>query len=131
MEAAAWDGAGITSSTARNNPFGNTTEALTSKTFNGKRIAIRQLASPGDAAGCQIVFISDAEKANLSQLLPQLQRLPVLTVGESEGFAETGGMINLSSDKNKVRLEINPDAAQKAGLTISSQLLKLATLVKS
>ena len=53
----------------------------------------------------------------------------VLTVGEQEGFAVRGGIVNLTKEKNKVRFEINLDAAKRAGLKMSSQLLKLAKVI--
>jgi hypothetical protein len=53
----------------------------------------------------------------------------VLTVGDTDGFAQRGGAINFTLQARKVRFEINPAAAEQAGLKMSSQLLKLATLV--
>jgi hypothetical protein len=54
----------------------------------------------------------------------------VLTVGESEGFLERGGMINFVVKGKNVRLEINLVAAEAAGLKISSRLLAIADIVK-
>lgn len=54
----------------------------------------------------------------------------VLTVGEFEGFAKRGGMINFIIVDNRIAFEINIDAARRAGLSISSQLLKLAEIVR-
>jgi hypothetical protein len=55
----------------------------------------------------------------------------VLTVGETQGFADGGGIINFIEENNKIRFEINAEAARRTGLNISSELLKLARLVKS
>jgi hypothetical protein len=52
--------------------------------------------------------------------------VPVLTVGETERFTQTGGMINFIMEGNKIRFEINDETAKKAGLKISSKLLSLA-----
>jgi hypothetical protein len=54
----------------------------------------------------------------------------VLTVGDTEGFTEAGGMINLTIVDQRVHFEINPDAARRAGMKISSKLLSLAKIVK-
>jgi hypothetical protein len=51
----------------------------------------------------------------------------VLTVGEVEGFTETGGMINFFREGTKIRFQINQGAATSAGLKISSKLLSLAS----
>jgi hypothetical protein len=55
----------------------------------------------------------------------------VLSVGEINGFAEQGGMVNLLLANKTVKIEINQAAAEQAGLQISAKLLKLARLVKS
>jgi hypothetical protein len=62
-------------------------------------------------------------------ILAGLKDASVLTVGETEGFAARGGIINFYIEGNRVRFEINPDAAHRSGLKISSQLLQLGKLV--
>ncbi len=52
-------------------------------------------------------------------------------MGESEGFAERGGIINLTVEKNKVHFEVNQVAAESAGLEISARLLSIAKIVKN
>ena len=59
-----------------------------------------------------------------------LKRSSTLTIGGTEGFATLGGIINLAIEGNKLRFEINPLAADRAGLKISSKLLNLARIVK-
>jgi len=53
----------------------------------------------------------------------------VLTVGDTSGFIESGGGINFLMEENKIRFDINLTAAEKAGLKIRSQLLRLAKRV--
>ena len=69
--------------------------------------------------------------AEAAEILKQIDAQPVLTVGEDGGFAASGGMIGILIDNEKPRLEVNPEAAETAKLTINSKLLKLATLVKT
>ena len=54
----------------------------------------------------------------------------MLTVGEMERFAAAGGMINFTMQEHKGRFEIYVDVTQRAGLKLSSQLLKLATIIR-
>ncbi len=54
---------------------------------------------------------------------------PVLTVGESNGFASEGGIVNLVLNDNKISMEINVAAAKKARLSISSKRLNLAKIL--
>ena len=106
-------------------------DALNGKQSKGRTLAVKQVASVKDLESCQIVFICASEKNRVTEILGQLKNSHVLTVSESDGFAAQGGIINFISEHNKVRFEINPDAAKRLGLTISSELLKLAKLVKS
>ena len=52
-----------------------------------------------------------------------------LTVGETEGFAVRGGIINLTAEGNKLHFEVNLLAAERAGLKISAKMLALAKIV--
>jgi hypothetical protein len=56
--------------------------------------------------------------------------LPILTVGETPRFLENGGIISLHVVDRKVRFEIDARAAARAGLTLSSQLMRLASNVR-
>ncbi len=66
---------------------------------------------------------------DLSQIIKALKGSPVLTVGETAGFLESGGIINFLMEDKKVRFEINVTAAKKNKLKISSKLLRLAKRV--
>jgi hypothetical protein len=84
-----------------------------------------------DLKGCQILFISKSERPRIGQILASLQGTGVLTVSDIEEFARKGGVIGFFMDGAKVRFEINPEAGQKAGLEISSKLMKLGRIVNS
>jgi hypothetical protein len=79
---------------------------------------------------CHIVFVPVTEKKQCDRILRGLQGSRTLTVGETEGFAVLGGMINLVIEENKVRFEINRLAADRAGLKIGARLLSIAKIVK-
>ncbi len=110
------------------NEFGNDMdEIIAGKEINGHPVQFKQLASPADAATCQILFISKSEKSRLSKILDGLHNTSVLTVSDLDNFVDNGGMIYLFlDDQRHVRFQIDNDAAKKAGLTISSKLLELA-----
>jgi len=98
------------------------------KTLRDKPVVVKRPADLDDN-DCQILFISDSRRAELARILRSVDGASVLTVGETDAFAERGGIINFRTDNDRIRFEINPEAAQNAGLEISSQLLKLATIV--
>jgi hypothetical protein len=112
-------------------PFGGALEeAVKGRSAGGHAIAVKHFKPGEESAACEIVFISGADARKMRAALGRLQHAAVLTVGEGSGFCHSGGVIAFEIEDNKVRLEINPDAAQRARLQISSKLLSLATLVR-
>jgi uncharacterized protein DUF4154 len=112
-------------------PFGDALEqTLRRKTLNGRPLAIKRFKDRQAARGCRVLFISASERKHLNALLTSLHGDPVLTVGDNESFAKAGGVIAFTLEDNRVRFEINVDAAQRAGLRISSKLLSLAKIVR-
>jgi hypothetical protein len=79
---------------------------------------------------CNILFVSTSERVHIDDLLQIVKSLPILTVGETPGFAERGGIIRFTVEDNRVRFEVNVDAAHLAQLTISSRLLTLARIIQ-
>ncbi len=111
------------------NPFGTLLdETIKDRTINGHRLVSRAVSTAAEAAACHIVFISRSEKERIGPLLASLKGRPVVTVSETKGFAQDGGIINLIILNGSVKLEINPTAAGEAGLKLSSKLLAIARI---
>jgi hypothetical protein len=104
-------------------------EAVQNRTAHSRPITVRRPSRAAEAGGCHVLFIGWTEPTLVDRALARLAERPILTVGELEGFAERGGMINIVKRDNRLRLKINLRAVESAGLRLSSQLLKLATLV--
>ncbi len=98
------------------------------KTVGGRKVEVRKFSAIRDLKPCHILFISSSEESSTSRILSAVRDWHVLTVGESDGFARTGGIIGFYLENKKVRFEINPNAARRSGLKISSRLLKLAKI---
>lgn len=111
-------------------PFGNFLDDLQDKLIKGKKIRIKRIGSLKEINSPHMLFISPSEKNQLKKIIKSLEKSAILTVGETEEFCQQGGMINFYLDQNKVRFEINNEAAKKVGLRIHSRLLKLARIVK-
>jgi hypothetical protein len=75
---------------------------------------------------CHVLFISRSEAERLEQILTGLRGRNTLTVADIDDFALRGGMIQLVTEKNKIRMRINLEAVKAANLTISSKLLRVA-----
>lgn len=76
-----------------------------------------------------IVYVHASKRGHHAALIEAARGTNSLTVGESDGFADDGGIINFYWAGNKIRFEVNRGAAQRAGLQISSRLLRVAKLV--
>ncbi len=114
---------------ATGNGFAQAVAALDSKPpVRGKEVEVLMVSRNEDASGCHILVVAGRE--SMAQWARSVRNAPVLTVGDGEGFAASGGVIGLFAEGEKLRFEVNQDAAQRAGLKLSSQLLKLARLVK-
>lgn len=107
-------------------PFGSALEAaIKDETVKGRKIVCRQFTNESLLTNCNILFISRSEQDHIPALLEKLGKAPVLTVADSEGFTAQGGMINFVLQDNKIRFDINPMVAERAGMKISSRLLNL------
>lgn len=110
------------------NPFGRSLEeAVSGKSGGGRAFVVRQIADARQISGCQILFIASRQKKRLAEMAV----VGVLTVGESDGFAASGGVIGFKLEGGRVRIEVNVDAADLRRLRISSKLLSLAQIVKT
>ena len=108
-------------------PFdGTLDQAVSGERVNGRPIVVRRLTSVAEATGCHILYISSSEAPKLPQILDALKGRNVLTVSDLDDFMQSGGMIRFVLVDQHVRLNINSRAAQAAGLTVSSKLLRAA-----
>jgi hypothetical protein len=111
-------------------PFDQVLEGeLSTRNVGGHPVEVRTLKPNDKLSLCQIVFVPATEKQHVARIVSSLKGSSTLTVGETDGFAVQGGIINLTIDENKVHFEVNRLAAERAGLKISSKLLSIAKIV--
>ena len=107
-------------------PFGSSLEKIVQgQSVAGRKIVIRRGRRAEDVRNCQIVFITKSERGRLAEHIAGLAGASILTVGETEQFTRQGGVIGFTMEGDRVRLEISSGTAQRAGLELSSRLLKL------
>lgn len=110
--------------------FARAVEALQAKApIQGRAVEVASVARPADLAACHMLVLTGRERI-AQDWLRTAAGTPVLTVSDAEGFTGAGGIVGLFIDAEKVRFEINLDAAQRGRLKLSSHLLKLARIVK-
>lgn len=111
-------------------PFGSVLDSLRGKRIGDKVWEVLPAKPNSNLRECGVLFIAASERNNLNQVLDAIKGSAVLTMGDSEGYAKQGVMVNFYLERNLVRFEINAEAASRAGLKMSSQLLKLARIVR-
>ena len=117
------------------NPFGDELEnAVRGRKIGGRDIIVVYHTSSDqlalDTSAHHVIYVATGEERSLEKLAGGTGGACALTVGESVRFSAAGGIVKFSTIDDKVRFEINADAAEGAGLKISAQLLKLATAVR-
>ncbi|MDP2136213.1 MAG: YfiR family protein [Candidatus Didemnitutus sp.] len=102
---------------------------LNNRTVRGRPIVVQPVDADAVAERLDIIFFGRDAPASQGAALTRLAGSPVLTVGETEGFCQRGGMINFYINEGRIFFEINPAATERAKLKLSSRLLSLARLV--
>ena len=116
---------------AGEDPFQELLDTTTKeRKVEGRQIEIRRLTVDAPLAGCHLVFSSETDGTRVAHVLQRATGAGALTVGEAEEFLPRGGMIRLLVEEGKVRFDISTRSAERAGLKVSSQLLKLARNVE-
>jgi hypothetical protein len=111
-------------------PIGNLLEEFSKNMPEGQSIIVKKNKKDlSSAVNCNLLFISQQEQQRLSSIFKQLEGSNVLTVSDIPGFVRRGGMIGFFVKDDKVKIEINLNAVNKAGLKISAKLLEVARIV--
>lgn len=101
-------------------------DVVRGKKGGGRAMRARQVFSTKEASSCQVLFVAAEIRRFSAEDLEHLAERPVLTVGEAEEFLAIGGAIRLARSENRITFDINLDASDRAGLTLSSRMLDVA-----
>jgi len=110
-----------------NDPFGGTlNQVAKGKKIDGRAVLIRATSDAASLRSCHVVFAPGSEMRGYSKIASTLSDLSILTVGETNDFSESGGIVTFVTDDDRLRFGINSLAADRAHLKVSSRLLQLA-----
>jgi hypothetical protein len=113
-------------------PFGpSLNRILAGETIAGQSVVAKRISAAQDSASCRVLFISSSESGRLKGILVALGDASVLTVSDLPEFTRSGGMVQFLLVGNRIRFEVNLAATERAGLTLSSELLKVAVNVRT
>lgn len=113
-------------------PFGRVLDGVVAGEMAlNRHLIVTRFKQVEDVSACHILFISPSEARRYEQIFTSLRGRPILTVGDTEGFAARGGMIRFVTEHNRIRLRVNVEAAKAAGLSLSSRLLRAAEIIRT
>lgn len=114
---------------------GNTSATATLKEISKEKkvgsnpISLVEWNSPNDIGNCNVLFVPASQKANLSAIINKAGSKPILIVTESSGTISSGADISFQKNEGKIQFELNKTNLQKKGLTVSTDLERLAAKV--
>ncbi len=112
-------------------PINKPLMGMSGKEVQNRSLEVTRVRKINDLRQYHIVLVNPSEKRRARSILRALKGSGVLTIGDYEGFAEQGGVLNFYLEEGKVRFAINDCAARRENLKISSKLLRLARIVCS
>lgn len=115
-----------------NHPFRAQLDQLAALTADSETpYRVSYFDRPAEIRGCDALFIARSERRRLHEILRHAKSgNPMLTFGDTPGYAQRGVIINFYVEGGRVRFEINKPAADDAGFSISARVLKLARIVE-
>ena len=95
-----------------------------------RKIHLKRPKSVQEALECHVLYMSSSQYRESTEILRAVSDQPILTIGEDPNFIQAGGVVRFYREKQRIRFEINPEAASRANLKISAKLLEIARLVE-
>jgi len=105
------------------------TKVVAGESIGSRPLTVRVVERPEDEPSCNLLFMDFSAKERLGGLLAGASGRPILTVSDIPGFLEKGGMIQFVVVNNRVRFAVDLRPAAQGGLSLSSELLKVAITV--
>ena len=106
-------------------------QVLDGKVSDGRRIAVVLHSAGSELNECDLLYVTGGSPAILRSILNRAGNRAVLTVGDSDKFVRSGGMVGLVRSGDQIQIEVNLEVLRSRRLDMSSKLLNLAVLVPS
>lgn len=107
-------------------PFGGALAPYERRMVQGHEFRVRRGVGLDDVRGCHMLFLAETEEPHVQQFLRAVARQPIVTVSDIRGFIRGGGTIGLVDDEQRIQFEVNLASAERAGVRVNSQLLRIA-----
>jgi len=111
-------------------PFGDELDTyFAHRTLKNRPVAVNYYRDPGDVGECDVLFICASEKPRLQAILAKVKGRPILTVSDSDGFAEAGVMVGIVRMDARMTFEVNLAPTRQSGFRLEPGFLQLAKLI--
>lgn len=112
-------------------PMGSEVGAVAPKlVVHGRPVEVRSFAAPSEVGACHVLWIAASERNDLTAVLARTEGRPILTLSDEPGSVERGVHVTLVPKDGRIGFQVNAAAAERSGLRLSSDLLRLATVVE-
>lgn len=112
-------------------PFNGALEML-AKNFQikGKPVSIHYITNIDEAVNYEMLFICNSEKSQLRKILDKIEHLPILSVGDTDGFTKLGVHFNFYlTEEGTIHFEVNPEKISQSGLKADMYLISIGKVV--
>jgi hypothetical protein len=104
------------------------TASAEGKAVNGHPVRVIGITGPPDPRCCQVLYFATDKPAEIKPVLQSFNSSHVLTIGETDGFLEQGGAVNLFLTDGHMSFEVSLGALGRAGVEISAKLLRFGQI---
>ncbi len=104
---------------------------LAGKSVNDHPVRVIPISANQVDSDVRILFVTKVAGISPEDIQTAWRQTTALLVGETDRFAERGGMVGFIHEENRIRLTLNLESTNQAGLKVSSRLASVARLVKS
>lgn len=102
---------------------------LSTKTAKRLPIVLHNISASHNVSICDVIYISKTKSHGSNKLLTMSSSHAILTISDIDNFAHEGGMIELATVSNSIKMIINLNTSRRAGLMLSSKLLELGSVI--
>ncbi|MGC8926294.1 MAG: YfiR family protein [Myxococcota bacterium] len=113
------------------NPLNNEVKKLDEKSIGDRKILFSEVHSDSEIHSCSVLLVDKRDTESLKRIIEVAYREGILLIGDTDGYGELGVVINMFIKDEKVRFEINLEAANKSDVKVSSRLLSVAKIIKN
>lgn len=107
------------------------TVSLGRQKIQNKEVEIRAISDIKEIAEVDFLFVSKSEKKNVDDIVEAARKNNVLTIGDTDGYAKKGILINIYVERGSPKFEVNLMAFLEAGFSADHRMLKLARIINN